>query len=344
MPPLRPRNQILQRIPHTDDLYFPVSAVALRQLGPFNASNLSTEFPFPRSFGMKPLAGIREGLCPCPKNVPKADRIRSALEVGMKDSFRGQYTLEFQARGSSALVRGGEGSLRWQEPGDSGQTLQMGEADAAGGCAMSPADNHAEQMEIARLKSGTGQNATERTSKKRAGILRGIRGEIRLYSSDIAKSGQWRACRALELSASGFHQYRAGQTEEAGSFKAGRRIGDTACWFTSRRFSMRVRAPICHVSGGSFWRAALGGKERVAQVMKAHGFQARGKRKFKATTNSSHRFRFAEPAGERLLRRSADRVWTGDHPICGTEERLGLSRGCHRSVQRQVVGFSMTSA
>jgi hypothetical protein len=35
-------------------------------------------------------------------------------------------------------------------------------------------------------------------------------------------------CRALNVSASGFHQYRARQTGDAGSLQAGRRISDTA--------------------------------------------------------------------------------------------------------------------
>jgi hypothetical protein len=35
-------------------------------------------------------------------------------------------------------------------------------------------------------------------------------------------------CRALNVSASGFHQYRARQTGDAGSLQAGHRISDTA--------------------------------------------------------------------------------------------------------------------
>ncbi len=34
-------------------------------------------------------------------------------------------------------------------------------------------------------------------------------------------------CRALNVSASGFHQYRARQTGDAGALQAGRRISDT---------------------------------------------------------------------------------------------------------------------
>jgi putative transposase len=46
-------------------------------------------------------------------------------------------------------------------------------------------------------------------------------------------------CRALNVSASGFHQYRARQTGDAGSLQAGRRIGDTALLVHIKGFSMR---------------------------------------------------------------------------------------------------------
>ncbi len=55
------------------------------------------------------------------------------------------------------------------------------------------------------------------------------------------------------------------------------------------------------------------GKERVRKLMKANGLHARGKRKFKATTNSNHTL----PVSPDLLERNfstpePNRVWTGD--------------------------------
>ncbi len=47
-------------------------------------------------------------------------------------------------------------------------------------------------------------------------------------------------------------------------------------------------------------RGVRAGKERVRKLMKAHDLQARGKCKFKVTTNSSHRL----PVSPNLLERA----------------------------------------
>ena len=98
-------------------------------------------------------------------------------------------------------------------------------------------------------------------------------------------------CRALNVSANGFHQYRAHQRADAGSLQSGRRISDTA-------LLVHIKANFHETKGAYGWprvwrellaRGARPGEERVRELIKAHGLQARGKRKFKATTNCSHR-------------------------------------------------------
>ena len=96
-------------------------------------------------------------------------------------------------------------------------------------------------------------------------------------------------CRALNVSASGFRQYRARQRADAGSLQTGRRVRDTA-------LLGHIKAIFHETKDAYGWprvwrerlaRAVRAGKERARKLMKAHGLQARGKRKFKATTNSS---------------------------------------------------------
>ena len=122
----------------------------------------------------------------------------------MNGTVRGQYTLEFK-QGAVRLVRGGQ-ATSWvaKTLGISGQTPHNWvKAEAAGrprevaGKAVS-----AEQMEIARLKAELAKARMERDIlKKRRRILRGSRGEIRLYratSHGLADSG---AMSGAELSA-----------------------------------------------------------------------------------------------------------------------------------------------
>jgi putative transposase len=87
----------------------------------------------------------------------------------------------------------------------------------------------------------------------------------------------------------------------------------TRCWCTSEP---------CTPSTGEYgwprvWKQLLArgirvGKERVRKLMKLHGIKARGKRKFKATTDSNHGLPVAaEPAEPGLLAGDARiAVWT----------------------------------
>lgn len=108
-----------------------------------------------------------------------------------------------------------------------------------------------------------------------------------------------------------------------GSLQAGRRLSDTA-------LLVHIKAIFHEMKGAYGWprvwrellaRGVRAGKERVRKLMKAHGLQARGKRKFQATTKSSHRL----PVSPNLLERdfcvkAPNRVWTGDITYLWTEE------------------------
>ena len=130
-------------------------------------------------------------------------------------------------------------------------------------------------------------------------------------------------CRALNVSASVYHQYRSRQTRDTASAQPGRRLCDMA-------LLAHIKAVFNEMKGAYGWpriwrellaRGVRAGKERVRKLMKVHGLQARGKRKFKATTNSSHRL----PVSPNLLERDfcadlPNRVWTGDITYLWTEE------------------------
>ena len=154
-----------------------------------------------------------------------------------------------------------------------------------------------------------------------------------------------RQCRALNVSASGYRQYRARQTGGTGPLQPGRRIGDVA-------LLVHIKAIFNEMKGAYGWpriwrelstRGIHTGKERVRKLMKVHGLRARGKRKFKATTNSSHGL----PVSPNLLERrftveAPNRVWAGDITYVWTQEGWLYLAVVIDLFSRQVVGFAMS--
>ena len=154
-------------------------------------------------------------------------------------------------------------------------------------------------------------------------------------------------CRVLDVSASGYHQYRARQRGNRAGLPghSGRRICDVA-------LLVHIKAVFNEMKGAYGWpriwrelqsRGVRASKERVRKLMKAHGLCARGKRKFKATTNSAHDL----PVSPNLLERkfsvgAPDRVWTGDITYLWTEEGWVYLAVVIDLFSRQVVGFAMS--
>ena len=86
------------------------------------------------------------------------------------------------------------------------------------------------------------------------------------------------------------------------------------------------------------------GKERVRQLMALHGIRARAKKKYKATTDSSHSL----PVAPNLLGRqftvsAPNRVWTSDITYIDTGEGWLYLAAVIDLFSRQIVGWSMQS-
>ena len=150
-------------------------------------------------------------------------------------------------------------------------------------------------------------------------------------------------CRVLDVSASGYRQYRARQTQETGP-RPDRRIGEMA-------LLVQIKVIFNEMKGAYGWpriwreliaRGVRAGKERVRKLMKAHGLRARGKRKFRVTTDSSHGL----PVSPDLLRRAFDvklpnLVWTGDITYLWTDEGWVYLAVVIDLFSRQAIGFAM---
>ena len=152
-------------------------------------------------------------------------------------------------------------------------------------------------------------------------------------------------CRVLEVSVSGYGRYRAHQAAAAApASPTSGRLSDMA-------LLVRIRAVFQEMKGAYGWprvwrelgqRGVRAGKERVRKLMCANGLRARGKAKFRVTTDSGHGL----PVSPNLLDRKFDvdapnRFWSGDITYIQTDEGWLYLAVVIDLFSRQVVGFSM---
>lgn len=150
-------------------------------------------------------------------------------------------------------------------------------------------------------------------------------------------------CLALGVSARGFRHHVRREVDTASSDR--RRVGDVA-------LLTHIKAIHAETRGAYGWpriwrelrqRHVRVGKERVRRMMRDHAIRARGKRKFKATTDSNHGL----PVSDNLLNRAflqdrPDRVWTGDITYIATQEGWLYLAVVIDLFSRQVVGWALS--
>ena len=209
-------------------------------------------------------------------------------------------------------------------------------------------------MEIARLKAELLRVRMERDTKKSDGILR--EGIAVRYAFVERHHGSWPImvqCRVLQVSASSYHQHRFRQAADAGpnrpAVQPGRRLSDPA-------LAVHIKAVFTEMKGAYGWpliwrelgaRGTSAGKidsdgERVHRMIKSLGLQARGKRRFMATTNSAHDL----PIAPNLLARNVSvyaphQLWTGDIAYIRIDKGWLYLAVMIDLFNREVVGFAM---
>jgi putative transposase len=147
------------------------------------------------------------------------------------------------------------------------------------------------------------------------------------------------SCEVLRVSASGYHEHR-----RRSSKPPPRRVGNDA-------LLVHIRAVHAQSKGEYGWprvwkqllvQGIRVGKERVRKLMQQHGIRARGKRKFKATTDSNHSL----PVAPNLLGRdfspaTPNAAWTSDITYVATDEGWLYLTVILDLFNRQIVGWSM---
>ena len=147
-------------------------------------------------------------------------------------------------------------------------------------------------------------------------------------------------CRVLGVSMAGYHEHFVRLASAAQC----RRLSDDA-------LLVHIKAIHAETRGGYGWprtwkellaRGIRVGKERVQKLMQLHGIRAKGKRRFKVTTDSNHDL----PISLNLLNRefvvaAPDKVWVGDITYIATDEGWLFLAVVLDLFSRQVVGWSL---
>jgi putative transposase len=147
-------------------------------------------------------------------------------------------------------------------------------------------------------------------------------------------------CRVLGVSVAGYHEHFVRRANGAQR----RHLSDDA-------LLVHIKAIYAESRGGYGWpriwkellaRGIRVGKQRVQKLMQRHGIRAKGKRRFKVTTDSNHDL----PISPNLLDRQftvaePDRVWVGDITYIATDEGWLFLAVVIDLFSRQVVGWSL---
>ena len=146
------------------------------------------------------------------------------------------------------------------------------------------------------------------------------------------------ACAVLGVSPSGYHDHRVRQARPR------RGISNDALLVHIRAIHAETRG---EYGWPRIWKELLArgirvGKERVRKLMSLHGIRARGKRKFKATTDSNHKLPVAPNLLDRQFKPATpNAVWTSDITYVATDEGWLYLAVIIDLFSRQVVGWSM---
>lgn len=149
-------------------------------------------------------------------------------------------------------------------------------------------------------------------------------------------------CRVLEVSVSGYHGHVARQASAAPR----RHLSDDALLVHIKA----IHAQTKHAYGRPrIWRELRNngvrvGKQRLQTLMRQHGIRAKGKKRFKVTTDSNHDLLIAPNLLDRQFTvGEPDTVWVGDITYIPTDEGWLYLAVVIDLFSRQVVGWSMRS-
>jgi putative transposase len=147
-------------------------------------------------------------------------------------------------------------------------------------------------------------------------------------------------CRVLQVSAAGYHAHLVRRASDAQR----RYLKDEALLVHIKALHAETRGAYGwpHIWRELVARGIAVGKQRVQKLMQLHGIRAKGKRRFKVTTDSNHKLSISP----NLLNREfsvaePDKVWVGDITYIATDEGWLFLAVVIDLFSSQVVGWSL---
>ena len=147
-------------------------------------------------------------------------------------------------------------------------------------------------------------------------------------------------CRVLRISVSGYHEHCARKAR-----------GAQRRWLSDDALLVHIKAIHAETGGCYGWprihkqlcaRGIRVGKARVQKLMQRQGIRARGKRRFKVTTDSAHALSISANLLDRQFNvTEPDKVWAGDITYIATDEGWLFLAVVIDLFSRQVVGWSL---
>jgi putative transposase len=147
-------------------------------------------------------------------------------------------------------------------------------------------------------------------------------------------------CRVLQVSVAGYHAQLVDRASDAQR----RHLSDEA-------LLVHIKALHCETRGAYGWpricrelvtRSIAVGKQRVQKLMQLHGIRARGKRRFKVTTDSNYKLPISpNRLNQEFTVAEPDKVWVGDITYIATDEGWLYLAVVIDLFSRQVVGWSL---
>ncbi len=194
------------------------------------------------------------------------------------------------------------------------------------------------EAEVARLRKALAQANMERDIIKKAAVLcSGVTAKYAWIAKQQDLYPVSVICRVLEVSRAGFYHWRQRPPSQHQQEDERLKVAIRAPHSKTRQTYGAVRLQAELAAEGFY-----AGRDRIGRLRREMGLSCKQKRKFKATTHSSHSLPVAENVlGQVFAPTKPNEVWTGDITYIATDEGWLYLAGLKDVFTCEIVGYAM---